>query len=215
LNPSEKPHSPAASGITSPRFGEVAIRDRGRLPHWEAEGSAYFVTFHLADSLPRSVFAAWTSEREAILKRKRPLSPAEKKRLQDIINQKAEAYLDSGAGACWLARPEVAGVVRAALLHFEGRRYRLFAWCIMPNHVHAVFRPLRNHRLAGIMHSWKSYTASEANRLLGRIGAFWQREYYDHLIRNEEDFQRVVRYVALNPEKANLPNWPWVWILGL
>ena len=84
----------------------------------------------------------------------------------------------------------------------------------MPNHVHVVFRPIGNHQLAAILHSWKSYTANAANRILKRTGSFWQREYYDHLIRNEEDFLRIVRYVMNNPVKAGLRDWPWVELRG-
>ncbi len=80
----------------------------------------------------------------------------------------------------------------------------------MPNHVHVVFQPLAGHGLADILHSWKSFTAKKANRLLGRLGEFWQREYYDHLIRDGEEFQRIVRYVGENPRRAGLRNWPWV-----
>ena len=195
--------------------GEPTLRHRGYLPHWEAEGATYFITFRLADSLPRQVVETWVSERNAILKRSkesgRSLSAAEAKRLWELFSEKIEAYLDSGRGACWLQRPEIAQVVRDGLVHFDGERYRLYAWCIMPNHVHLVLQPLAGYRLADILHSLKSYTAHEANRLLGRQGRFWQREYYDHLIRDEEDFQRLVDYVIGNPAKTNLENWPWVW----
>ncbi len=65
------------------------------------------------------------------------------------------------------------------------------------------------------MNSWKSYTARMANRILGRTGAFWQREYYDRLIRNENEFERAVRYVLENPVRAGLKNWEWVWSTGV
>ena len=209
-----KTQNPVAAGVSPPRFGEVTIRNRGHLPHWEAEGSTYFVTFHLADSLPRAVLEAWLAERKDILKRTRPLTVAEKKRLQELFSQKVDACLDAGKGACLLARPGIAGLIRDALLHFDGQRYRLFAWCVMPNHVHVVFRPLRGYRLAEILHSWKPYTARTVNLHLGLRGAFWQREYYDHLIRNEEEFRSILRYVMENPVKANLMDWPWVGVRG-
>ena len=72
------------------------------------------------------------------------------------------------------------------------------------------FSAARDHTLAGIVHGWKSYTAKEANRLLRRTGVFWQREYYDHLVQDEAEFRRVVRYVLENPVKAGLRDWPWV-----
>ena len=82
----------------------------------------------------------------------------------------------------------------------------------MPNYVHVVARIFVNYSLASVVHSWKSFTGKKANDLLGCQGAFWQREYYDHLIRNENEFQRAIQYVADNPVKAGLKNWPWVWV---
>jgi REP element-mobilizing transposase RayT len=108
----------------------------------------------------------------------------------------------------------LADKVASALCHFDGQRYRLFAWCIMPNHVHVVVRILPNWTPASILHSWKSFTAKRANQVLRSHEAFWQREYYDHLIRDEGEFVRSIRYVAENPAKARLENWPWVWVCG-
>ena len=82
----------------------------------------------------------------------------------------------------------------------------------MPNHVHVVLHLSPQIDLASILHSWKSFTAKKINGLLGCTGEFWQREYYDHLVRNEGDLERVVRYVAQNPAKAGLANWDWVWV---
>jgi len=82
----------------------------------------------------------------------------------------------------------------------------------MPNHVHVVVRIFPQHQLADVLHSWKSYTARMANRVLLRNGSFWQREYYDHLLRDELEFERAVRYVLENPVKARLKGWKWVWM---
>ena len=84
----------------------------------------------------------------------------------------------------------------------------------MPNHVHVVARIFPEHSLPGILHSWKSFTAKAANRILGTRGAFWQKEYYDHLLRNEGEYERALKYVLDNPDKARLKDWPWVWIRG-
>jgi len=118
--------------------------------------------------------------------------------------------LDAGHGPKHLARPEIAGMIASSLRAFDGTRYKLFAWCVMPNHVHVVFRPFADLSLAGILHSWKSFTARTAQRKFGLCGSFWQREYYDHLIRDEEQFLRAVRYVAENPAKSGLVDWRWV-----
>ena len=105
-------------------------------------------------------------------------------------------------------------MVADALRHFDNQRYSLFAWCVMPNHVHVLVRVFPGHTLAEVVHSWKSFSAKRANELLNHAGSFWQREYYDHLIQDESEFERAVRYVAENPEKAGLRNWRWVWVGG-
>ena len=69
-------------------------------------------------------------------------------------------------GPCHLAQPPVAGMVAGALQFFEGQRYLQFAWSVMPNHVHTVFRPFPSWPLVKILHSWKSFTSKEANKLL-------------------------------------------------
>jgi REP element-mobilizing transposase RayT len=172
------------------------------------------VTFRLADSLPAAVLRRIVAERRRALEtfraNGRQDSRAESKRIRRLFSRRIEACLDSGTGNCFLANPPVAKIVAQALRHFDGERYELFAWCVMPNHVHVVFRPLAGNSLAAIVHSWKSFSSQRANRLIGRIGVFWQREYYDHLIRGGEQFARAVRYVSENPARAGLRDWKWV-----
>ena len=103
-------------------------------------------------------------------------------------------------------------MVGKALQFFEGERYCQFAWSVMPNHVHSVFRPFPRWPLEKILHPWKSFTAKEANRLLALEGEFWEPEYYDRLIRSQEEFERYIEYVASNPERAGLKGWKWVWV---
>jgi REP element-mobilizing transposase RayT len=209
---------PAVAGASRPRFGEIIIRDRGRLPHWEKESATYFITFRLHDSLPKSVLERIESEGESLVKTAKQLdrevSSDERKKLQKLSTKVIEQYLDNGSGACHLKHPAVANVVADALRHFDDKRYRLFAWCIMPNHVHVVLKVFPGHTLAEIIHSWKSFSTKRANVLLNCSGSFWQREYYDHLLRDESEFERAVRYVAENPEKAGLRNYRWVWVGG-
>ena len=209
---------PAVAGASRPRFGEVTIRNRGRLPHWEKDSATYFITFRLADSLPKSVLDRITSEREAIVKTAtqlhRDLSSDERRKIQRLSTPIVEKFLDSGTGACHLRNPAIAEESANTLCHFDDQRYRLFAWCVMPNHVHVVVRLLPGETLATVVHSWKSLTAKRANAILGKQGTFSQREYYDHLIRNEDEHERAVNYVADNPAKAKLKDWKWVWVWG-
>ena len=109
-----------------------------------------------------------------------------------------------------MKRDNIARIVPEALLHFDGQRYWLHAWSVMPNHVHVVMEPIADHKLSDILHSWKSFTAKAANKILRRKGEFWQPESYDHLIRDQEDFNHAVAYVLSNPIKAGLYDWKWV-----
>ena len=127
-------------------------------------------------------------------KNKHKLTKAEQKRLQKLFSDKVEKYLDAGHGACWLKNNKVAKMIQETLLYFDKERYSLLAWSIMPNHVHVVVRPESEYELSEILHSWRSFTAKEANKLLNRKGLFWQPEPYDHLIRDEEDLIRCIEY---------------------
>ncbi len=116
-------------------------------------------------------------------------------------------------GSCVLARPEVAELIQHALRHFHGQRYYLSAWCVMPNHVHAVVTPNDGWELSVILHSWKSFTAHRANKVLKRRGTFWERESFDHLIRTFEHFEAFIHYIENNPVEAHLCQAPedWAW----
>ncbi len=216
--PAACPEPSRRAGASRPGFGEVKIRDRGRLPHWEADNATYFVTFRLADSLPKAVLDHIQSERLSIIANakslNRELSPDERKRLQSLSTKRIEEYLDNSSGICHLKSPRIAEMVACALMRFDDKRYRLFAWCIKPNHVHVVFRIFPGHELASVIHSWKSFTAHEINRLLRLEGSLWQREYYDHLIRSEGELEHALESVEQNPAKAGLRGWKWVWRWG-
>jgi len=163
---------------------------RGYLPHWDQPGVIQAVTFRLFDSMPAEKRAEW----EYLLS----LPNAAQQ------HQRIQAWLDSGHGSCVLRDPRVASVVEQALLYFDGERYQLLAWVIMPNHVHVLVELKQGYPLAGIVHSWKSFSAHRANTILGRTGSLWYREYYDRYIRNEEHLERAVLYIHANPVLAGL-----------
>ncbi len=192
----------------------IHIRDRGWLPHVDVPGGTYFLTFRLEDSLPPSVLAQLDLEHRRLeLEARcgdRPLRPDVRQELRTLMLRRIEQELDKGAGECWLRRPDVASMVQGALLHFDGDRYDMRAWCVMPNHVHAVARLLPESALSEVLHTWKSYSSRTANRLIGRKGRFWQADYYDHVVRKPEDLRRCIDYVLANPRKSGLKNWPWV-----
>lgn len=197
---------------------ESGYHSRGYLPHIKVSGAAYFVTFRLADSLPRDVVVRLKERRDDLLARiaHEKSTDAERRRRESFARYASEvdAVLDQHTGASWLRDAQIAVLVSRAVMHFNEERYRLHAWCVMPNHVHAVVRPVGRHTLDSILHSWKSYTATAANKTLQRIGKpFWQHETYDHWIRDDADLAHCVRYTEQNPVKAGLCErpeaWPW------
>ena len=141
------------------------------------------------------------------------LSAEERRRLFELYSEKIEAYLDAGRGECWLQEPRIGELVAGALRFFHGQRYDLGPWVVMPNYVRVIIRPLRTHLLDEIVKSWKGFTAREANKLLKKTGdSFWAREYYDHLVRDDQERARLTDYVHDNPRKARLcagwEDWP-------
>jgi Rad3-related DNA helicase/REP element-mobilizing transposase RayT len=193
---------------------EIQTRHGAYLPHWTRRGGIYAVTFRLADSVPAHVLEAWQLDKNAIIENAvqqgREFTEIEERELHRLHSLRIESFLDTGAGECWLNRPDISRLVADALEHFNEDRYRLLAWAIMPNHVHVVVQPSAQYDLPAILHSWKRHTAREANVLLGRTGEeFWQSEYYDHLIRDESDLRHAIEYVWSNPVAAGFPDWEW------
>lgn len=209
------PSAPRADHLPAqPRFGQVNIRNRGRLPHWEKDSGLYFLTFRLADSLPHHVLDRVLERNRILLAAKRsgiPLLPEQKVLIAEFNARKIEEYEDRGIGQCQLRDQRIAGAMAAALRHWHGKRYRLLAWCIMPNHVHVICRLFPGRELGGIVKGWKAQLSRSASHVLGHGGQIWQREYYDRLIRKEGELDRAIDYVLTNPIRANLSNWPWVW----
>ena len=160
-------------------------RSRGYLPHFDQPGLVQSITFRLGDSLP----AGFLDECE------RKLKALPTKHRQTEKEKRIAAMLDRGAGQCFLSDAQVADLVENALLFFDGERYQLLCWCIMPNHVHAMVECGPEHPLDRIVHSWKSFTATRANRLLNRTGKFWQTEYHDRFIRDDDHYARAFRYI--------------------
>jgi putative transposase len=185
--------------------GELEI-SVNRLPHWHQAGGIYFVTFRLADSVPKHLLDEWMGQRDCWLKiHPQPWSQVEEREYNRRFTGTMERWLDAGYGACVLRHQECASAVDTALRHFDGERCDLMASVIMPNHVHALFRLQPDHGLEEIVHTWKSFTAHRINALRGTRGHLWQRDYFDRLVRDEAHFRRCVRYIRRNPAKARLP----------
>src|SRR5262249_7373662 len=132
---------------------------------------------------------------------------------EDKLRQRIEAYLDKGHAACYLSNIRIGKIVQHSILHFDQERSRLASWVIMPNHVHLLAAPTYVNALSSIMHSLKSYTSQEANKILGRKGQFWFSDYFDRYRRNASHFDNTINYIENNPVRAGLCNfasdWPW------
>jgi REP element-mobilizing transposase RayT len=171
---------------------------RGYLPHFDAPGLVQSITFRLADALPLKVVEGWRQELEIDRH-----TPANDRRMTELL-RRIERYEDAGHGSCALGDARAAGIVENAFLFFDGARYRLIAWCVMPNHVHAMIEACEGFPLESVLHSWKSFTAKEINKLLGTTGQFWFEEYRDRFIRDETHFLSTVAYIENNPVEAGL-----------
>ncbi len=138
---------------------------RRNLPHWQAGGSIYFVTFRTAGL--------------------------------DLNRAARELVLD-------------------ACRHFDGQRYTLWAAVVMPDHVHLLLQPHDIEQgkwwpLSSILHSLKSFTAKEINKLLHRQGSVWQDESFDRIVRDEEEFLEKWNYIRNNPVAKGLCEVPEQW----
>ena len=195
-------------------YAELEIA-KANLPHWRQDNVTYFVTFRLADSLPAATWKHWSEERERWLKeRPEPWDEAVHQEYHKKFSARLQEYLDAREGSCVLAIPSVKRLVTDALRHFDGLHYGLGECVTAANHVHCIVTPCIDRSLSHILHSWKSYTSKEINkveaasrrldetipsRIEGRA-TVWQKESYDHMIRNARALWRIEQYIRSHPE---------------
>ena len=186
---------------------EIYLRN---LPHWRQDGATYFVTFRLHDSVPESVLR---NQRVEVRKLYRELGVgvdtklsasnphSEKLRaLQQRHTRAIADILDEGRGSSILRNSDARAPVNEALRYHAENTCEVYAYVIMPNHVHALVRPLLKKKLEKIFQSVKAFSS----RRIGDGGQLWQKESYDTIIRDEEHFWRAVDYIQRNPTKAKL-----------
>jgi REP element-mobilizing transposase RayT len=197
-------------------------------PHIQPPGATLFVTFRLHGSLPKHVIEQLRDEYDRLnkLMMQYAVENRQGKKYQkyyilqkQLIGRYDDLLHQSTTGPHYLKEAKIAQLVCLAMQYWDQKKYDLLAYCVMSNHVHNVFTPLEKtegvfHSLERIMHSIKSYTATEANKLLNRKGKpFWAHESFDHYSRSNEETERIVSYVLNNPVKAGLveswKEWPW------
>ena len=175
------------------------------LPHWQQDSKLYFVTWRLADSLPAEKLNEWTLERnEWLAQNPEPWSKKTEQEYHEKFSQSIDRWLDAGSGECVLKDPAIGKIVADALLHFDGDRYLMESFVVMPNHVHALFRLAPGIKLEDVLQSWKSFSAKAINTALGLKGALWQREYWDRIVRDSDHRANLLDYIKKNPVRANL-----------
>lgn len=196
--------------------GEETRKTRRRLPHWHQSAATYFVTFRTADSLPKDTLDRWYVRRAEWLQNHgiavRPNLPVDLSKLsfekyreyERTFVKALQTELDRGHGDCALADPANSAILEESLRHFDGERYRLGDFVIMPNHVHVLVKPEPDRELSSILQTWKSFSAREINRRTGREGGFWQEESWDHIVRSRAQLDRFRDYIADNPRLAGL-----------
>lgn len=201
----------------------IRTKYRQTLPHILPIGSMFFVTFRLHDSLPLSFLKKMTIELEAKVHEIRssdsPNFKEEIYRQQKKFFQKYDEALDEiYNNVDYLKNKKVAQVVANKMHKYDGKLYKLLSYCIMPNHVHLVVDlsvqlenldvvDVNNEnyvQLDRIMQLIKGGSSYEINKILGRKGTFWQKESYDHYVRNTKELGNIIRYVEMNPVKAKL-----------
>ena len=196
--------------------GDVRIT-AGNLPHWYQPAATYFITFRTDDSFPVAVAKRWYCDRDTWLQEHDidPQMDDWKSKLQAVdeeiqrefhakFSQEFMECLDKGLGECLLKQPNLAAIVARSLRHFDGQRYHLGDFVVMPNHVHVLVCLLGTTELDKLCYSWKKFTALEINQALCRKGRFWHEESFDHLVRSPEQFAHLRTYIADNPKKAGL-----------
>jgi type I restriction enzyme R subunit len=178
---------------------------QNRLPHWQQHEALYFVPFHLADSLPQPLLSRWKREECAWLEHHpKPWTEKVTREYHSRFSAAKERWLDEGHGRCILRNSNSRLIVDEALRYFEGTRCHQIAFVVMPNHVHTLFILHREQTLHELLQSWKSFSSKKVNALNESHGAFWQRDYFDRLVRDGQHLDNCIRYIRRNPAHANL-----------
>lgn len=200
---------------------------RRHLPHWDMPGAPYFVTTCLAGSIPAQGLLDISRYQDELQKRPMLAGSTDHEwrlRLWKLAFARVEHWLDVQPSNRALENTGLAKIVEDSFFHFAGQRYDLYAYVVMPSHFHWLFQPLPawiqelpdNERSPRerINYSLKRFTANRCNQFLHTNGTFWQRESYDHWVRDADEMDRIIRYIEENPVKARLVQSPEEWIFS-
>ena len=212
---------------------------RRNLPHIYPEDAMFFITFLLAGAIPASVLKKLKKEKEYYIKMLRKKFNGKKfdkeiYKIKKIYIGQFDDFLDSkSTGPYWLEEEVIAQIVADKMHALDGVRYELIAYTIMSNHVHVLFNTTgvnestksnvsgktKDYPVADTMRLLKGSTSRLCNLELGRNGAFWHHESYDHYVRDETELNRIIKYIVNNPVKAGLvdgwKNWKFTYLVGM
>lgn len=185
------------------------------LPNWRQPGATYFITFRLNDSLPRAFVEQVQREQQVWQPRithelklhndTLPGSTQEEYQAWQLRHwRKAETLMDECHGSCLLRQSHIRDIVSRSLIYFEGNRHHMHGFVIMPNHVHLAVMPFEGWEIEDLLQSWKGFTSREIAKVTSRPGQLWQHDNWNRIIRDEDHWQRVMRYITRNPAKAKL-----------
>jgi len=181
------------------------LKARNRLPHWSQGEVFQFVTWSLGDALPSEKRRQIVVERrDWVRAHPKPWTPKEEMEYGELFSERVEGWLDRGGGACVLKRPEASECVARTLEYFDGERYALKAYVVMPNHVHVLVSPFAEWSLDRLVHSWKRFSTGRIRKVVGGEGRLWMPGYWDRMIRSVEHLEYVREYIRLNPMRAGL-----------
>jgi len=185
---------------------DVRATSHGNLPHWHQSYVYVFVTWRIGDALPRNVIAQLSSERARWLAdHPMPWTVEERQEYGRRFAHRADRLLDKGIGSCILRFADAAALVGGALRYFDGERYLLDSYVVMPNHVHVLVGLSDAAPLATVVHSWKSFTANKLRPYSTKSKTIWQEGYWDRLVRSSRHLRSCRAYIQSNPVKAALP----------
>lgn len=181
-------------------------KTRNKLPHWQQDHCACFVTFRLKDSIPLDVMSHWKKDRLDWLEMNpQPWDFETEQAYHRKFSRFIDQQLDQCHGSCLLRHAGHSRVVDESLKHFDRTRYILHCHVVMPNHLHVLFSVDARKSISSVVSTWKRWTATRIGQMSGEPGGIWQRDYFDRLIRDWDHFVNVARYIRNNPRKAGLP----------
>ncbi len=195
------------------------------LPHFQPKYSIFAITIRLAFSLSNQILHALKKEKDYYEEQIKVLKGEELEQYKKDFGFYYYSCFDDLIWNCHhneivLTENKYADIVTNCLTFLDNKKYKLFAYCIMPNHIHFLISPLEYNNelyysLSQIMHSFKRFTSGKFRELCSSK-KIWNSEYYDHCIRNEHDFDNQLNYLIMNPVKAKLidqwDNWKYTYV---